>query len=277
MEQSQKDEIYELINKNKFSIFNNKKNKEERFLSFLIDNNIVLPIEVNIYNAISYLKNIDIKCKIDNCSNNRIFLGIRNDNRTEFGFKKFCSKECEYKGISIRQKGSNNTCHRMTEESFKSMCNKNSIIMKSKIKNGEFTPNITNSWNRGTSYLILDNKKNKYRSSWEAFFHLCNNHLEYEKLRIEYKLDGNIHSYIVDFIDHKNRKLYEIKPYSQLDRKIVKVKEDYCLKWCEKNNYELVFITEDWYIENFSKLKKLLDEQPDGKNIYKKLKKFDEN
>lgn len=277
MDQSRKDEIYELINKNKFSIFNNKKNKEKRFLSFLIDNNIVLPIEVNIYNAISYLKNIDIKCKIDNCNNNRIFLGIRNDNRTEFGFKKFCSKECEYKGISIRQRGSNNTCHRMTEESFKSMCNKNSIIMKNKIKNGEFTPNITNSWNGGTSYLIMNNKKNKYRSSWEAFFHLCNNHLEYEKLRIEYKLDNITHNYIVDFIDHKNRKLYEIKPYSQLNRKIVKIKEEYCLKWCEKNSYELIFITEDWYIENFSKLKKLLDKQPDGKNIYKKLKKFDEN
>lgn len=277
MDQSQKDEIYELINKNKFIIFNNKKNKEKRFLSFLIDNNIALPIEVNIYNTISYLKNIDIKCKIDNCSNNRIFLGIRNDNKTEFGFKKFCSKECEYKGISIRQRGSNNTCHRMTEESFKSMCNKNSIIMKNKIKNGEFTPNITNSWNKGTSYLIINNKKNKYRSSWEAFFHLCNNHLEYEKLRIEYKLDGSKHNYIVDFIDYKNRKLYEIKPYSQLDRKIVKIKEEYCLKWCDKNSYQLIFITEDWYIENFGKLKKLLDEQPDGKNIYKKLRKFDEN
>lgn len=277
MDQGQKDEIYELINKNKFIIFNNKKNKEKRFLSFLIDNNITLPIEVNIYNTISYLKNIDIKCKIDNCINNRIFLGIRNDNKTEFGFKKFCSKECEYKGISIRQRGSNNTCHRMTEESFKSMCNKNSIIMKNKIKNGEFTPNITNSWNKGTSYLIINNKKNKYRSSWEAFFHLCNNHLEYEKLRIEYKLDGNTHNYIVDFIDYKNRKLYEIKPYSQLDRKIVKIKEEYCLKWCDKNSYQLIFITEDWYIENFGKLKKLLDEQPDGKNIYKKLRKFDEN
>lgn len=277
MDQSQKDKIYELINKNKFSIFNNKKNKEERFLSFLKENNITLPVNNNIYNVISFLKNVDIKCKIDECNNNRIFIGIRNDNRTEYGFKKFCSKECEYKGISLRQIGSGNTCHRMTEESFKSMCDKNSIIMKEKIKKGEFTPNITNSWNHGTSYLIINNKKIKYRSSWEAFFHLCNNDLEYEKLRIEYKYNNKSHNYIVDFIDKKNKKLYEIKPISQLDKLIVKIKEEYCLKWCKENDYELVFITEDWYIKNLNNFKILLEDQPDGINIYKKLKKFDEN
>ena len=43
MRQSQKDQIYNLINKNKFSIFN-RKNKEENFKKFLIDNNIIIPI-----------------------------------------------------------------------------------------------------------------------------------------------------------------------------------------------------------------------------------------
>lgn len=96
-------------------------------------------------------------------------------------------------------------------------------------------------------------------------------------MRIEYECDNESHTYIVDFIDRKNKKLYEIKPTSQLDKKIVKVKEEYCLKWCEKNGYELVFITEDWYIKNLKKFKILLEHQPDGINIYKKLKKFDEN
>ena len=67
------------------------------------------------------------------------------------------------------------------------------------------------------------------------------------------------------------------KPSSQLKKEIVKVKEEYCLKCCEKNDYELVFITEDWYIKNLNKFKILLEHQPDGINIYKKLKRFDEN
>jgi hypothetical protein len=276
MDQSQKDNIYEVINKNKFSIFNNKENKEKRLLDFLNKENIKLPFD-NLYEIIAFLKNINTKCKIEGCNNKRLFLGIRNDNRTEFGFKKYCSKDCEYLSISIRQKGENNTCHRMTEESFKSMCEKNSIIMKRKIKNGEFTPNITNSWNKGISYLVLNGKKIKYRSSWEAFFHLCNKELQYEKKRIEYLFKGEIRNYIVDFIDTENKKLYEIKPKSQLERDIVKVKNENCLKWCLENGYELIFISEDWYRINIPKYKNLLENQPDGLNILKKLKSLYEN
>jgi hypothetical protein len=277
MIQSQKDRIYDLINENRFSIFNNK-NKEKNFLKFLNDNNIILPInEYSLMKVISFLKNVNIKCGIEGCENNRVFEGIRNNNRTEFGFKKFCSSQCEHRGRSIRQSGKNNTCHRMTEESFKSMCIKNSIIMKDKIKNGEFTPNITNSWNYGTSYLIKNGLKIKYRSSWEAFFHLCNENLEYEKVRIEYEYKNELHYYIVDFIDTIDKKLYEIKPISQISNPIVKIKEEYCLKWCVENGYEFIFITEDWYINNLGKSKNLLNDQPDGENIYKKLKKFDEN
>ena len=149
--------------------------------------------------------------------------------------------------------------------------------MKDKIKNGEFTPNITNSWNYGTSYLIKNGLKIKYRSSWEAFFHLCNENLEYEKVRIEYEYKNELHYYIVDFIDTIDKKLYEIKPISQISNPIVKIKEEYCLKWCVENGYEFIFITEDWYINNLGKSKNLLNDQPDGENIYKKLKKFDEN
>lgn len=276
MDQDQKDNIYEIINKNKFSIFNNKENKEKRLLDFLNKENIKLPFD-NLYDIIAFLKNIDTKCKIEGCNNRRLFLGIRNDNRTEYGFKKHCSKDCEYKSISIRQKGDKNTCHRMTNESFKSMCRKNSIIMKSKIKSGEFTPYITNSWNKGTSYLIIDGEKIKYRSSWEAFFHLCNTELQYEKKRIEYSFKGETRNYIVDFIDIINKKLYEIKPKSQLEKDIVKVKNKYCLKWCEENGYELIVISEDWYKTNIPKYKKLLENQPDGLNILKKIKRLHEN
>ena len=51
----------------------------------------------------------------------------------------------------------------------------------------------------------------------------------------------------------------------------------FCTKWCEKNEYELILITDEWFIENFNKNKQLLENQPDGENILKKLKKFNEN
>ena len=276
MKQSQKDDIYKFICDNKFRIFN-RINKEELFKSFLKENKIDFPFEIKISNVIKYLKNIDTKCLIEGCNNERKFIGIRNDNRTEFGFRKYCSKECEYKSISIRQSGLNNTCHRMSVESFNSMRKKNSILMKNKIKNGEFIPNITNSWNKGTSYLILNNKKIKYRSSWEAFFHLCNTHLEYEKVIIQYEYKNIISNYITDFVDHEKRKIYEIKPISLRKRPRVKAKEIYCLKWCLENEYELIFIDDIWFLENFKINKELLKYQPDGYNINKKLKQFDEN
>lgn len=275
MKQSQKDEIYNIIVKNRFSIFN-RKDKESAFVDFLLKNNIFFDFNVSIREVIKFLKNIDDICQIDECINERVFVGIRQDGRTEYGFKKFCSTKCYHKYLSNRQIGKNNTCHRMTSESFNSMREKNSNIMKLKIKNGEFTPNITNSW-CSYSYLIMNGLEKRYRSSWEAFYQLCNPALEYEKLRITYTLEGKLHTYIVDFVDHINKKVFEIKPNSQKEKKIVKIKEKQCRIWCDENKYDFLFISDNWYFENFKINKHLLLNQPNGKEIIKKLKQFDEN
>ena len=273
MEQSQKDYIYDLIYKNRFSIFNSSQ-KEDRFISFLNKNDIKFNFDITISNVVKYLKNIDDTCLISGCTNKREFIGIRNNNRTDFGFKKYCSYECYKKHISIRQRGENNTCHRMSDESFKSMCNKNSQIMIEKIKNGEFKPNITNSWHKGFSYLTINGQIIKYRSSWEAFFHICNLNLKYEDIVIPYKFKNKNHNYIVDFIDCVNKILYEIKPNSSINLEKNKMKSKYTKEWCSINGFTYEYITEKWLLENFENNIYKLDEQPDRENIIRKIKRY---
>ena len=149
--------------------------------------------------------------------------------------------------------------------------------MKLRISTGEFTPNITNSWSGSKSIIEMDNKIFKYRSSWEAFFHLCNQGLEYEKIRIPYIFNEENHNYIVDFVDLKNNKLYEIKPNACLEIDIVKSKMEYAREWCLENNFTIEYIGDSWFKSNFNKNKYLLDTQKHGNDILKKLKQFDEN
>jgi hypothetical protein len=117
---------------------------------------------------------------------------------------------------------------------------KQSITMREKIKNGEFTPNITNSWTHWDAKIKIDGKIKKFRSSWEACFYICNSNLKYEMLRIPY---GD-KIYIADFYDEKNRILYELKPRASYNTQIKKITEiiEYCkengiiFKWINENN-----------------------------------------
>jgi hypothetical protein len=112
--------------------------------------------------------------------------------------------------------------------------------MREKIKNGEFTPNITNSWTHWDAKIKIDGKIKKFRSSWEACFYICNSNLKYEMLRIPY---GD-KIYIADFYDEKNRILYELKPRASYNTQIKKITEiiEYCkengiiFKWINENN-----------------------------------------
>jgi hypothetical protein len=147
--------------------------------------------------------------------------------------------------------------------------NKMSIIMKNKILNGEFTPCITNSWTKWTSYAILNGTVKKFRSNWEAVFWLLNTECHYEKIRIPYKLSNNDKIYIVDFCDDSNKILYEIKPHSQLNsaKNCEKIKS--AIEWCEKNGWKYIVITDDWYKENAKKVDYSLN--PQLKNSMKKF------
>ena len=281
----EKDKIYDYlsINKEKFIY---KKNKIDCVNTL---NTLIINFSYNIkFNNIKECFNMltehwDKKCKNDNCINNRKITSLF-PNREDFllvkkkyGIYKFCEESsCSYKYISERQRGKNNTCHRMTDESFKLMCEKNSKKMKLNIKEGRFIPNITNSWARSRCEIsfIRDSKiiNMKTRSTWEAYFQLFNTNLIYEKVVIPYLYKDIEHNYIVDFVDYENKILYEIKPLSNKDNEIVKVKTKYGRRWCKLNGYKYVLITDKWFVENYNE--NLVIGQPDEVKIIKNLRQF---
>ncbi len=142
-----------------------------------------------------------------------------------------------------------------------------SDIMKNKIKNNEFTPNITNSWTRWDAYCIIDDVKIKFRSTWEACYYYYNSYLEYEKIRIPY-IDkyGNNRIYIVDFFDKFTNTLIEIKPKSEISKNCIKFNA--LNLYARDNKYNVLIITEDWFKNNVDLT--LIENQ----SFYPKIKKL---
>lgn len=123
----------------------------------------------------------------------------------------------------------------------------NSIVMKSKIASGEFVPNITNSWTNWKSILILeDGTEKKFRSSWELIFWNSNRHLQYERFRIPYQLNGQSKTYIVDFYDDENNIVYEIKPKAHWIQQSYKTQP--AINYCLDNNIKYIWINEDNFL-----------------------------
>lgn len=266
----------------------NNDEKELLFIYLFVDRKIKLiscrikyfkeitGLDYDISHIIEYLKEIDVACTIPGC-NNRRKLDLEDIKKNYFGFQLFCSRECYVKNLSLRQIGDKNSSHKMSLETFESMRKNNSEFMKSQISKGLFKPNITNSWAKSKCSLIINDTKRFFRSSWEAFFNLVNPHLEYEKLRIPYIHDGNNHTYIVDFIDDLNRIIYEIKPSGFKNFNKNSSKEVYAIEWCRNNDYSYTQIDESWFKINFPINKHLLNDQEEGNDIKRKLKKFNES
>ncbi len=141
-----------------------------------------------------------------------------------------------------------------------------SKIMKEKIYNGEFTPNIANSFTHWDSYVQFNGEVYKFRSSWEACFWLCNTHLKYETYRIPYTTsDGVLHTYISDFFDYDTNTLYEIKPRSRYVKEQHKM--DMVINYCISNGIKFIWINE-------ANIMKYVDPSNfDGDNV-KQLKKM---
>jgi hypothetical protein len=150
------------------------------------------------------------------------------------GWAKTCSEICKNKLCSKVQTGKNNSCHKMTEASRKEAALKTSNSLKSKIINGEYTPKSENYMIFGMLEFRINEKIKKVRSSWELIFWLNNEHLEYEKIRIEYfdSVAGKNRVYITDFYDKVHNKIIEIKPkkYQNInfqDKKNAAIKHGY--------------------------------------------------
>jgi len=167
----------------------------------------------------------------------------------EFGnkFTLFCSRKCYYKAFF----NESSPYKRIYSEESKK---KQSITMKKLIKEGKFTPCVTNSWCYSRCYI--DNIP--FRSSWEALFYLLNNSLSYEKIRIEYYINDIKRIYITDFQDYNNKIIYEIKPNSEESTEINKAKKQYALKWCDENNWKYIIVGDNYFMENIENFKNKL-------------------
>ena len=122
-----------------------------------------------------------------------------------------------------------------------------SILIKQKILSGEFTPNSNN---RNTHWdAVFDNKK--YRSSWEALYQFINPSAEYEALRIEYKLNNKVHIYIIDFVDHANKLVIEVKPRELCVGEKFKAKIEALTQWADKSKYTLLLADKEWFLEQY--------------------------
>lgn len=278
----EKDNIYNILRKNKAKFICQKSEitKNHKLKQFMENNNIYLEIEeITIKSVIDYLtEHWDRKCDNVNCNNMRKVIGIfpPKEFNGGYGSFRFCSQKCNHESISNRQMGDKNTSHRMTEESFKSMCKKNSEKMKLNIKEGRFMPNITNSWSKSRCDIsIIRNSEVvnlKTRSSWEAYFQIYNPNLLYEKLIIPYKFKKEEHNYIVDFVDHDNKIIYEIKPNSTSHDKKNLAKERYAKKWCIYNGYKYIMIKNRWFKRHYDEY--LVIGQPCEEKLIRNLKQF---
>jgi hypothetical protein len=153
-------------------------------------------------------------------------------------------------------------------EKKKELSVKVSKSMRDKIKNGDFTPNISNCYNG----IVIKHGGISYRSAWEFSFHQLNPHLLYENIRIPYisPKDGKCRSYIVDFVDVNKKILYEVKPFIRQMDDVNISKHKSALKWCEDNDYIYVYISEIYFHDN---LNTEIIENWDN-NIKKRLKYF---
>jgi len=162
------------------------------------------------------------------------------------GIAKTCDKKCTFALSSKLRTGEGNPSHRMTMESKNRMKEKMSIIMKTKILNGEFTPKSNNYKCHGLIEFILEDELKKVRSMWELFFWLMNPKFEYEKIRLKYydSINNKDRIYITDFYDNKTNTLYEVKP-----KKYQNTLKDK-LNSAELDRYNFKIIDEN-YFKNF--------------------------
>lgn len=82
-------------------------------------------------------------------------------------------------------------------------------------------------------------------SSWEKIFldwNYINNKPAITKnhdIEIQYLYEGVNRIYIPDFIDIKNKIIYEVKGYK---KNVDNIKKDYAEVWCKNNNYQYIMI-----------------------------------
>lgn len=155
---------------------------------------------------------------------------------------------------------------------------KQSERMKKLIKEGKFTPQITNSWTNSRHDFGF---RKRFRSSWEAYFYVFHKNrnidLEFEKIRIPYYNSEQKREriYLVDFYDPISKKLYEIKPDSERGYQTFKDKDKALKEYCLKNNLKFEYISDSWFFKHYN-IKELDNlDLNERENLMNKLKQFE--
>lgn len=174
-----------------------------------------------------------------------------------------CSAETKKK-ISVANSGSKNGMfgrkHTNEEKQYRSK------LMKEKILSGEFTPNSNNRNTHWDSFY----KNKKYRSSWEALYQYFDQEAEYETLRITYVFNDKEYVYIIDFVNHKNKTVIEVKPTELTEDSKTQAKISAAKNWCDKNGYTFILADQDYFISK-SKTIELDDFDVKTQNKIRKL------
>jgi len=185
------------------------------------------------------------------CGNTARFRNIK------YGYEKSCfSKECKSRSKSIMSKNREEIFRTTIMEDGRTLKSHisdksrfaHSLKMKKLIKEGKFTPCVTNS--RCNSRVYVNNIP--LRSTWEGYFYLCNLHLSYEATRIKYIYEDKERIYITDFTDFEKKIIYEIKPDSERQNNQVLAKEKYAKNWCKDNNFIFKYISNEWFFKNYN-------------------------
>ena len=153
--------------------------------------------------------------------------------------------------------------------------NRKSEQMKEKIRKGEWTPAVTNSYAKSRIYVTIGDKIIPCRSSWEAVFQIANPTFKFEKTRIPYILENKTKNYIVDFTDEESKQLFEIKPDSEACGEKYFAKFNAATEWCRENGYTYNIIGNDWFYKFFREIgSDILNSQPEFKKIIRNMRMF---
>ncbi len=221
---------------NNCKVIYNKKQNSKRMKQLHVDGKMILWNQIDNQEKIDRYKDIA----------NKISKTLKGRTKEDYDYlQKF----------SENRKGDKNPRHKRSDVDWQKTYKKLSEIMKEKIKNGEFTPCITNSWANSRAKISINGTDKSYRSTWEAVFQILNPTLLFEKIRIPYisPKDNKEHIYIIDFVDEENKLLYEIKPKSQIND-VTLAKEKYAVEWSLVNGYQYIIISDDWFKENANKI-----------------------
>jgi hypothetical protein len=116
---------------------------------------------------------------------------------------------------------------------------KQSATMKQLISDGKFTPCITNTWTHWKACIVIDGTKRHFRSSWEACFWLCNQHCDYETIRVS----SGDRVFVSDFFDKNTKTMYEIKPRNRYNIEIKKMTT--LQNYCKQKNIRFIWVNEN--------------------------------